>query len=60
MITKYIPLLDEVYKNYEPQKPVPGTFEWALYMKMKLELDRPTLRDFFKSILFNEGIGEKE
>ena len=46
MITKYIPLLDEVYKNYEPQKPVSGTFEWALYMKMKLELYRPTLIDF--------------
>ena len=60
MITKYIPLLDEVYKNYEPQKPVPGTFGWALYMKMKLELGRPTLRDFFKSNLFKEGIGEKE
>jgi len=60
MITKYIPLLDETYKNYEPQKPVPGTFEWALYMKMKLELYRPTLRDFFKSTLFKKGIGEKE
>lgn len=59
MITKYIPLLDEVYKNYEPQKPVPGTFEWALYMKMKLELHRPTLRDFL-NLPYNEEIGEKE
>jgi len=54
MITKYIPLLDETYKNYKPQKPASGTFEWALYMKMKLELYRPTLKDFFKSNLFNE------
>ena len=44
MITKYIPLLDEVYKNYESQKPMPGTFEWALYMKIKLGLNVPTLK----------------
>lgn len=45
MIEKYIPLLDETYKNYETQNPVLGTFEWALYMKIKLGLDAPTLKE---------------
>lgn len=45
---KYIPLFDKAYKDYEPQELVPGTFEWALYMKIKFELDRPTLKEWME------------
>ena len=48
MLSKYIPLLDEVYKDYKPTELIPSSFEWALYMKIKYELDRPTLKEILE------------